>query len=306
MQIPYTYRPVDSKSAEDKIYALAEEFTEHICVSVIGKSVLSKKIRMLSIGNGPRSYLYVGAHHGMEWITSAVLLGFAEDILLCRKDKHRECYGMDISRMLSEHKIYVIPMLNPDGVDYAIHGVQKSNPLYERLTRKFCAEDFSRWQSNARGVDLNHNYDAGFYEYKALERELGISEMAPTRFSGPYPESEPEVASLCRFIRSEISIRAVLTLHSQGEEIYYTSRARCPAQSERIAHLMSLFSSYTPSVPSGAAAHGGLTDWIIDELGIPSFTVECGKGQNPLPISDCEGIYSQLRRVLFTLPYLCT
>ena len=31
------------------------------------------------------------------------------------------------------------------------------------------SDDFSHWQANARGVDLNHNYDSGFYEYKKIE-----------------------------------------------------------------------------------------------------------------------------------------
>ena len=274
--------------------------------SYLTESEGGRAIPILSLGEGKKQIYYVGAHHGAERITAALLMKFASEFCDFLASGVW-IFGINLEYVLQTRTIRIIPMLNPDGVEISANGVPKDSLWYARLIAiNKESNDFTNWQANARGVDLNHNYDSGFYEYKALEREMGISEMAPTRFSGPYPESEPEVASLCRFIRLNPGIRAVLTLHSQGEEIYYTSRGKCPDKSERAVHLMSLFSSYKASIPSGAAAHGGLTDWVIDELGIPSFTVECGKGQNPLPISECANIYSRLRRVFFTLPYLCT
>ena len=63
----------------------------------------------------------------------------------------------------------------------------------ERRRRAVPDGDFTHWQANARGVDLNHNYDAGFLEYKQIEAEQGILGGGPTRYSGECPESEPEV-----------------------------------------------------------------------------------------------------------------
>lgn len=60
--------------------------------------------------------------------------------------------------------------------------------------------------------------------------------------------------------------------------------------------------SYKLCEADGFAAYGGLSDWYTDEMRLPSFTLECGKGENPLPLSDGEGIYARLRRALFTLP----
>ena len=61
---------------------------------------------------------------------------------------------------------------------------------------------------------------------------------------------------------------------------------------------------YKPSHTDGTASYGGLTDWYINEYGKPSFTLECGKGENPLPISQILPIYTRLREVLFTFPIL--
>ena len=191
-------------------------------------------------------------------------------------------------------------MLNPDGVDYQIHGITEENPMYERLLRmNGNSKDFSKWQANARGVDLNHNYDFGFEEYK---RAHGVVEGAPTRYGGEMPESEPEVGHLCNFIRFRNDLRLILTLHTQGEEVYYRANGKCPAESNAIARRISALSGYRLCDAAGAAAYGGLTDWAVSALGIPSFTLECGRGTNPLPMQCFFPIYASLREVFFTVP----
>ena len=72
--------------------------------------------------------------------------------------------------------------------------------------------------------------------------------------------------------------------------------------SERVGRYLSRVSGYRLSKPEGLAAYGGFTDWFIREFGKPSFTVECGKGENPLPISAMPMIYLKLRRAFFELP----
>jgi g-D-glutamyl-meso-diaminopimelate peptidase len=189
-------------------------------------------------------------------------------------------------------------MLNPDGTDYQIHGVQKENPLYERvLGMNGGSTDFSRWQANARGVDLNHNYDAGFWEYKKPEAEGGIFAGA-TRYSGEAPESEPEVAALCNLVRFEGDLRGILTLHTQGEEIYWHYGDRTPPRSRMMAEVLAASSGYTVASPEGLAAHGGFKDWFIHTFARPGFTLEMGKGRNPLPLSDFEQLYAKAREML--------
>ena len=271
-------------------------------ITSLGESIMGRSIPVLTLGEGKRAVLYVGAHHAMEWITSVLLLRFVNEFAELAKTKSR-VFSYDTKYLLSTRTIYIIPMLNPDGVDYQINGVGKDNILYDRLIKmNGGSADFSHWQANARGVDLNHNYNCGFSEYKSIESDLGISDGAPTRFSGYMPESEPEVASLCNFLRFNDNIEMIITLHTQGEEIYYTSGGRAPARSRSIGGALSRLCGYKLSVPEGAAAYGGLTDWAISELKRPCFTVECGKGENPLPLSDYFGIYSSIREMLFAAP----
>ncbi len=269
----------------------------------IGQSIRGRPIYACRIGmaTAPISVVYVGTHHGMEWITTATLLRFINEY--CEAyEKKGTMYGISIPVIYRERAIYIVPMLNPDGVQIQQSGASPDSPLYCRLLKMNDGDDFTLWQANERGVDLNHNYNAGFSEYKRVEAELGIT-AGRTKYSGQYPESEPEVSALSGMIRT-LSPEMILTLHTQGEEIYYTSGGNVPPNGKRIAEVIGELTGYELSVPTGTASYGGLTDWFIGEFNKPSFTIECGKGKNPLPWEDFIGIYSKLRRALFIAPTL--
>ncbi len=268
-----------------------------------GKSILGRRLPVLRIGRGKKKVLYVGAHHGMEWITATVLLRFVNEYCELLHSGGR-VDGLSAGSLYEARSIYVVPMLNPDGVEYATHGIKEDNPLYERaFSMNGQSMDFSHWQANARGVDLNHNYRAGFAEYKKIEEQKGILGGASTRYSGSAPESEPETAFLCGFVRFH-EFAMALTLHTQGEEIYYTAGGKAPTGGEVIGKRLAALSGYTLCKPEGMAAYGGFTDWFVEEFDRPSFTLECGKGENPLPFSAFPEMYLRLRKTLFSAPFL--
>lgn len=299
-----TYRsPVDHAEVMRAVNLFAERYP-FLSVTGLGTSILGKSIPVLILGRGERHLLYVGAHHGMEWITSALLLRFVNEFCEFYK-AGKTVYRVSLPTFWEQFTIHVIPMLNPDGVDYQIHGVSRENPLYARiLGMNGGSDDFSHWQANARGVDLNHNYDVGFAEYKRLEQENKIPCGAPTRYSGQQPESEPEVSALCNYIRFHTPLRLVLTFHTQGEEIFYKSQGKVlPGTSASVKKFANLC-GYRLSEADGLASYGGLTDWCIGKCDVPAMTMECGRGVNPLPISDFFPIYATIREALFTAPKL--
>ena len=292
----------DHASLEDAVKELTYRY-DFIDVSTLAYSILGKSIPLITLGKGEKSVLYIGSHHGMEWISSAILIRFINEY--CEEYKRGgQIFGISTRFLNEARKIYIVPMLNPDGVEYSIHGVCRDHILYDRLVKmNDGCEDFTKWQANARGVDLNHNYNSGFEEYKLLERELGIFGGARSKFSGENSESEPETSALCNFVRFQAP-EMVITLHSQGEEIYYTSGERCAPNSLSVGQIISRMTGYKLSKPEGTAAYGGFTDWFIEEFNKPSFTLECGKGENPLPFSDFDDIYMRLRKMLFVAPTL--
>lgn len=292
----------DHKALIDCLNFLENKY-DFINVGILGNSILGKSIPIVTLGKGKKSVLYIGSHHGMEWITSAILISFLNDFCYeFVRGKHMQ----DISsRVIFEtRKLIIVPMLNPDGIDYQIHGLQDNNLIKDRVTKMNSgSSDFSKWQANARGVDLNHNYASGFEEYKILERKLGIYGGCPTKYSGEYSESEPETKALCNYVRIQCPDLAI-SLHTQGEEIYYTNRDCGAYSSLPIVQTFSRLTGYKISLPTGTARYGGFTDWFIEEFNRPSFTFECGLGVNPLPFSELNTVYNKLKRALFTAPIL--
>ena len=268
--------------------------------SYLTESVLGRGVPMITVGEGEKQIFYIGAHHGAERITSAVLIKFVAEFCAHAKRGTAVC-GMNLNYIMKSRTLCIIPMLNPDGVEISANGAQNDSMLYPRLVRMNGSHDFTLWQANARGVDLNHNYDANFAEYKKLEPTLGICGGCASKYSGEYPESEPETGALCNYLRFN-KPTALMTLHTQGREIYYTSGGKCTQASKAAAAKLASLTGYKLNIPEGTAAYGGLTDFCIQKLGIPAFTLECGKGKNPLPKNDMPLIYSDLKKALFTFP----
>ncbi|MEG1994690.1 MAG: M14 family zinc carboxypeptidase, partial [Oscillospiraceae bacterium] len=184
------------ENSVDKIYGLKKQYD--VSPEIVGKSFLGRKIFAIPLGKNPNNILYVGTVHGMEWITSHILFRFCEDILDAQVN-NKTLFGIEIAKMLSTRGAYIIPFLNPDGAQLQSHG--KSAALhYSDDLGKMCGGDFSHWQANARGVDLNHNFDAGFDILKKMEQDEGILSPCPSRYGGKFPNSEPETKAIVNFI----------------------------------------------------------------------------------------------------------
>ena len=271
--------------------------------SYLGESAAGRGIPLFSLGEGKKEVYYIGVHHGAERITGAILVQFLRE-LCAGIAQDAVLFGVNLAYLLRSRTLYILPMLNPDGAQIAAGKADKDSLFYPRLVAMHgSAEDFTRWQANVRGVDLNHNYNAGFDAYKQLEPSLGVTGAGPTRFAGPSPESEPEVGALCNFLRFNHPT-ALMTLHTQGREIYHTAGGKCPPGAGAAAKRLAALTGYRLAEPSGGAAYGGLTDYCIAALGIPAFTLECGKGQNPLPPTDAPVLYGEIRKALFGFPLL--
>lgn len=297
-------KELDHKTLLEELNKLSEKH-EIVKVSYLGKSILDNAIPLVTLGDSQagKSVLYVSTHHASENILTSVLLRFIKEYISAHSN-FNQVASVNIRYLFKMRKIYIVPMLNPDGVDYRLNGISDDNPIKDRVIAYNQGNDFTKWNANARGVDLNHNYNAGFEEYKIYERANDIT-PGKTKYSGEYAESEPEVQALANFIRfTQEELKGILTLHTQGEEIYYKSNGKIPQGTEVISRHVSRMTSYPLCDTEGSASYGGLTDWAIKELNLPSYTLECGRGENPLEIKQAASIYARLRELLFTFPIL--
>ncbi|MGI6150524.1 MAG: M14 family metallopeptidase [Christensenellales bacterium] len=286
--IDYTYAVL-----ERDIQGLKARFP-FLQVGVAGRSVLGKNLYYLRLGEGPNEVFYNAAHHALEWITTPVLMKFIEDF--AHAFSRGQTLGSNFSpvEIYRQSSLYFIPMVNPDGVDLVLDGLSPDNPYYDRLIAwNGGSSDFSTvWQANIRGVDLNHNYNAAWEESKRAEAELGITGPGPTRYSGPAPESEPETRAVADFTRNR-NFRLVMAYHSQGEVIFWDFMGLAPPEGRAIGEQFARVSGYTLSSPEGIASYAGYKDWFIQDWRRPGYTIEVGRGRNPLPISQFDSIYAK-------------
>ncbi|MCG8502517.1 MAG: M14 family metallopeptidase [Firmicutes bacterium] len=261
-------------------------------VGVAGQSVLGKNLYYIKLGNGPNEVFYNAAHHALEWITSPLLMKFIENFAKAYVGRYN-IGGYSPRNIWNQSTIYIMPMVNPDGVDLVLNGLQRDNPYYDRLIEwNNGSTDFSQnWQANIRGVDLNHNYNAAWQLSKEAGEQLGITGPGPTRYPGAYPESEPESKAVADFTRSH-NFTLVLAYHTQGEVIFWTFMGLQPPESRTIGELFEQVSGYPLQEIYGIASYAGYKDWFIQEYRRPGYTIEAGKGKNPLPISQFDKIYN--------------
>jgi len=262
----------------------------------VGKTVLGKDILCVKAGGGAQKILYNGAHHALESITSAMLMRFLRDIALSLT-AGSSLYGYNTDYMLSKSTIYVVPMINPDGVELVKNGAGICRYKKRLIRINENSLDFSHWQSNIMGVDLNHNYDAGWEIAKKMEPDYGITGPGPTRYGGEYPESEPETRAMTALSKRE-RFDLSISYHTQGEEIYYQYMNYAPPRSAQLARVFAKSTGYKLTKTSGIASHGGFKDWFLKTFAKPAFTVEAGLGENPLPLGDLDGIYEKNKQLL--------
>ena len=300
---PFNFsQPADSRTVSKLTDALCARFPI-LSRQSLGKSVLGKPIDCLALSRTketPTSFfkpgvLFAAAFHAQEWLTSLILLQLITEFCAAYENGARLA-GLNPRRILCDRDLFFVPLVNPDGVDVAIHGHAAAGER-EAFVREISPLGLDKWNANLHGVDLNHNFDAGWPLLRQKEIALGLTGPAPRRFGGTAPESEPETRALADFCRQHY-LRHALALHSQGEEIYWHYGPRTPSRARLMGNLLAMSSGYTLAQPEDIASHGGFKDWFISCFGRPAFTVEIGRGQNPLPLPDLQPIYARICEML--------
>jgi len=211
----------------------------------IGKSVMGKPLWYLSLGRGENRLVYAAAFHANEWITTPLLLKFCEE--LCKAYLNAGMIsGRRAGEILEHSTIYIVPCLDPDGMDLVTKELQ-AGEFYNLA--KDIADDYPQfpfpegWKANIRGTDLNLQFPAGWEQAKINKAALGISSPAPADFVGTAPLSAPESRAIHDFTRAA-DPALILAFHTQGRVIYWRYLDYEPAGSRQIAELFS-----TPFVP---------------------------------------------------------
>lgn len=266
-----------------------------------GNSVLGRQLYTLKIGSGPVKILYSAAIHANEWLNTPVLLRFIEEYAQMYSTGGK-IYGVDAASLFRRTTLYVVPMLDPDGVDLVTGAISAGN-IYEHaedIASSYPSIPFpSGWKANINGTDLNLQFPARWEKAREIKYALGFTSPAPRDFVGHAPLDAPESRALYD-LTLNISPTLILAYHSQGEIIYWKYADLEPSRSFEIAQLMSSVSGYPLELTPDVSDSAGFKDWFIQDFDLPGYTIETGTGINPLPLAQFERIYSDNIGILVT------
>lgn len=221
-------------------------------VKIIGKSVEGRDIESYTYGSGEKHVAFVGGiHGGYEW--NSVLLAYEFiDHLKANPDE----LGADL-------KVTIIPSANPDGL-FDVIGKEGRFAMTDVPPSGSVPVGTGRF--NARGVDLNRNFDCK-WKPESTWRSQKVS-------AGVAPFSEPEAQAIQAFVL-ENKPDAVVFWHSQADAVYASE-----CESGILPGTLAIMNAYAGATGYKAVdtfdayeVTGDAEGWLAS-IGIPAITVE--------------------------------
>lgn len=258
-----------------------------------GKSILGKDIPFVRVGRGQKEVFYSAAIHANEFITSIVLLEFLYEYCAAIQN-NSTIWGFSARRLFESVSLYIMPIVNPDGVDLVTGALPPNSTAYRKaqeLANNFPDIPFTDgWKANIRGVDLNLQFPAGWENARQIKYSQGFTRPAPRDFVGYGPLTEPEALAIYNFTLQH-NFRLILTYHSQGEVIFWQFQNYNPPDALSIGNQFASVSGYSLEPTPFNSSFAGYKDWFIQNYNRPGYTIEVGLGTNPLPLSQFNEIY---------------
>jgi g-D-glutamyl-meso-diaminopimelate peptidase len=273
---PYTYALM-----ERDLDALQAAYPDTFTRQTLAQTADGRAVELCVIGSSDAAHkvLVTAAIHGREYMTTLLVMSLMERYLAA------------MPQGAADVAFYVMPMLNPDGVTVSQFGVFGLADNGLRASVESILEDEETdallWKANARGVDLNRNFPAG---WDALDG----SGPASTRYRGETPLSEAETQAVAQLFE-QVRFDATLNYHATGSVQYwqYGADEALQARTRTLAEAVYAATGYPLSQDESSLESGGLRDWALQAYGVPSVTVEVGCLEAPLSAQEWGGIWQR-------------
>lgn len=251
-------RPYQSYGSLGQTLAkIADEHSDIVTLEMIGESWERRPIQAVRIsgaGGSVPKVLFVGGIHGNEKVGVYAVLRLIEKLALQYRTDPK------VTGLVDHREAWLVPVVNPDG--------------YARSRRR-----------NARGVDLNRNFETAF------DRRSFLNKWRKWPFyAGPFPYSEPETQALWDLIQ-RIDFAAVLSFHSFGGIIgfpYGHSKRRASASAmlkavaEEMRRKQPLEEYAVRQLSWLYSQRGCLEDEVYEKRGTAAFLIEIMRFRRPL------------------------
>jgi carboxypeptidase T len=240
----------------------------------IGQSVEGRDIWAFRVSDNPDvdedepEILIDGMHHAREIMASEFGIMFAEYLA--------QNYGTDpeITWLLDNRELYIVPIVNPDGVVYNESTYPNGGGMW-RKNRRYNGD-------GTYGVDINRNYP-----YMWAYDNWGSSPYtSDATYRGPFAGSEPETQAMVAFVNGRnfithdsIHTYSNLLLYPWG---YTANPTPDEAIFQHMAEEMTRYNGYEAGQPGEVLydVNGGTFDWVYGDTAhherVLSFSSEIG------------------------------
>jgi len=288
---------------------LEDNFSDIMSLVSIGKTFEGRDIWLVKLSDNvdenedEPGVLLMGAHHGNEKPSFEVLIYFIQHLVENYEKENTDddgdgvvnedpIDGFDndndglvdedpsedrVREVLDNTQIFLIPMVNPDGV--------------EANSRKNCAPNYGPFGFNKKitsyGVNLNRNYGYKWYLYYIFPLNYHLfMNMFDSSFNyrGERPFSENETMAVKNFVEQH-DISLSLSYHSYGEFMFYPWMHTSKLAPDEdlfisIGENMSKINKYylykgsVYKIPRYGGTLGTYENWAYGTRGILAYTVE--------------------------------
>lgn len=298
----YTYTEMQKDLEQlEKVYG------DRMEVSTLGESYDKRNIYLVILGNknAKRKVLIQSAMHGREYMTSQLTMKQIE--YYCKNYYSGFYKSKYLSELYDNTVFYIIPMMNPDGVTISQFGAEgikdkalqkkiKSIRKKERGTKN--ASYYTRWKANARGVDLNRNFDSSWSTFND-KRSSGAS----YNYKGKSAVSEKETKLLADLYK-EIKPSIAISYHATGSILYWNYGQEGDLLKKTLTWRKRIKSLTDYSLVLGKYSKKkapGFSDWVSRKKKSLAFTVEIGTKACPLKTSEFDDVWGENKLIYLEL-----
>ena len=232
------------------IKGLKNAYPDEVCAGFWGFSRKGRKIPFVKVGRGKKKLLVLGAIHSREWVSSRFIVKLLEKAL-----KFRES-------CLEVATFYLLPMVNPDGVEI----------FWGRESLCITEKDFNPkiFKNNANNINLNANFPYKFSAVPAA-RQGGCAACS---------EGETKaVVDICK----KIPFDAAVSLHARGNCIFWSDMGNGIVKGDfELAKALEENCGFELMKPTENAEDysGGFENWFRHSFGKPALCVELVKDED--------------------------
>lgn len=282
----YTYTEM-----KKDIELLEEKYADYVQVEIIGRTVDKRNIYDVILGNpnASKCVVFQASIHAREYMTSQLVMEQMEYYL----DHYNQTFEKESYHDIFDKVcVHVVTMANPDGVTISQSGFKgiRNASLRKKLKKMTGSKNPKNWKANARGVDLNNQFDHNFVYVKRLRKGSYAG------YGGKKPVSEKESKALVNLVE-QVKPKAVVNYHAMGNVIYCKYGASKKMQ-KKVYRLSGKIRKLTGYSYMGLTNNAGFANWLVCDAGIPSCTVEIGRNVVPVPIKQFKTVWKQNKNVM--------